>query len=129
MRIGSVSENLSAMKAISISQQATAHNVANVNTDEFHTQEVHLETGPEGQEVRVSEVRESSSSGPVVTREVIAETPPRGTEEVQTAVETSNTDIAHEMTGMIVDEHAFAANAESARTQTELVGGFIDEVV
>lgn len=129
MRIGDANENLSAMQAIAMSQQATAHNIANINTDEFHAQEVMLETGPDGEGVVVSEIRESSAEGPLIQQEIIVETPEGGTEQVSGVVEGSNTDIVRETVNMIQNEIAFEANVEAAQTQTELIGQFIDEMV
>jgi flagellar basal body rod protein FlgB len=39
-------ENVQALQAISYSQQVAANNVANMNTNGFHSSRVEFETGP-----------------------------------------------------------------------------------
>lgn len=121
-------ENVQALQAFSLSQQITANNVANINTNGFHSSRLDLETGPDGQGVRPQQIVENSNPGPLV----------QGYEPVQTEsgmtyadslVEGSNTDLAAEMVQMILDEQAFAANAAALRTQMEMKGTFIDEMV
>lgn len=124
-----IDTNLSALDAFATSQQATAHNVANINTDEFRAQEVHLETGPKGQGAYVSEVRERSGSGGVVERQQVMYRADGTTEQVSVAVETSNTDMVKETANMIQDQRAYEANAEVIRTRSEMVGSVIDELV
>ena len=51
-------ESVQALQAISVSQQVSANNVANMNTSEFRSSRVEYETGPGDQGVRVREVTE-----------------------------------------------------------------------
>ncbi len=120
-----VDANLSALNAIGLSQQVTANNVANANTDEFKASDVRLETGPEGQGVRVSEIHKDTSPGPVMP---YPDLEVGGDSAVSDVVEGSNTDYVRETVHMIRDENAYAANVQAIRSQTELVGQFIDEV-
>lgn len=114
-------ENVQALQAIGVSQQVAANNVANMNTDGFQPSRVDLETGPGGQGVRVQDVVEISSAGQQAATE---ELPPD-----EAALEPSATDLATEMTQMIENEHAFAANVAAIRTDAEMAGAVIDMMV
>ena len=59
-------ENVQAMQGISFSQQVAANNVANMNTNGFHSSRVEFESGPNGQGVRVQDVYENTAAGPLV---------------------------------------------------------------
>lgn len=124
-----IDTNASALNVISVSQQATANNIANMNTDEYRAQEVMRETGPQGEGVRVSEVRESSAQGPIVDTMVVESTEDGGTEQVMRAVEGSNTDIVREQVNMIENQRAYEANIEAIRTQDDMLGTVINELV
>jgi len=108
--------NLQALQAISVSQQVTANNVANMNTDGFRSSRVEYETGPDGQGVRVSGIYENTSPGTGPTFE-------------ETWTEGSNTDLATEMVQMIENEQAFAANAVAIHTDMDMSGVLIDMMV
>ncbi len=114
-----VEQNLSALDAFSISQQVTANNVANINTNGFKASEVRLETGPEGEGVRVAQVHQDMSQGPML----------HYTDEYGGTVEGSTTEYTTEMVHMIRDENAYAANVASAQAQLDLLGTAIDEMV
>jgi len=118
-------ENLQALQAIGVSQQVTANNVANMNTDGFQPSRVDLETGPGGQGVHVQDIVEISSDGQLAATENAMP------EDVQTdaPVEPSATDLATEMVQMIENEHAFAANVAAIRGDAEMTGAFIDTMV
>lgn len=124
-----IDTNLSALDAIATSQQATAHNVANVNTDEFRAQEVRLQSGPDGQGVSISEVRERSGSGGLVERQEVRRLEDGTTQQEAVMVELSNTELVKENTRMILDERAYEANIAAIRTQSEMAGTLIDELV
>lgn len=123
-----IDANQSALDAIALSQQATANDVANANTDGYKSSDVLLETGPEGQGVQVSEVRQDTSAGPVVGYADASYVQQGDDRAVQEVVEGSNTDYVHETVNMIRDENAYAANVRAIRSQMELIGNFIDEV-
>jgi flagellar basal body rod protein FlgB len=53
--------NIQALRAVSVSQQVSANNVANINTNGFLPSRVDFETGPEGQGVRVQRIVEEGS--------------------------------------------------------------------
>lgn len=124
MRIDS---NLSALDAFAISQQVTANNLANVNTDEFKSSDVRLETGPEGQGVDVAQIHVNETPGPVMHYPDLS-VQAEGDPGLRDVVEGSNTDYVRETLNMIRDENAYAANVKSIQTQVELLGSFIDEI-
>jgi flagellar basal-body rod protein FlgC len=120
--------NVSALRAFSVAQQVTAHNVANVNTEEFRASRTVLEEIPNRGGVRVQEVRQTSgNAGFVPVDKPVAN---RAGELVQSRlmVRASNTNIAREMTNMISNENAFAANAAAIRTRDDMIGGLINEL-
>jgi flagellar basal-body rod protein FlgC len=43
-------------------------------------------------------------------------------------VQASNTELAREMTNLMSNENAFAANAAVIRTRDEMIGGLINEL-
>lgn len=108
--------NASALSAVGVSVAVTAHDLANVNTPGFRGREARLESGPQDQGVRVAEIREDSTPGPLVPG------PEGGLQEG------SNVDLAREMVGLIRDETAFAANAAAIQAQTDLTGTLLDTV-
>ncbi|MBZ4648785.1 MAG: protein of unknown function domain protein [Desulfomicrobiaceae bacterium] len=109
--------NLSAISALGISQAVTANDVANMNTPGYRAKEARLESGPGDQGVRVAEIREDTSAGPLVP----------GPED--TLVEGSNVDLATEMVQMVQDEAAYAANAAAIRTQADMNGALLDTLI
>ena len=121
-------ENVQAMQAISFSQQVAANNVANMNTNGFHSSRVEFETGPGDQGVRVQDVFENTAAGPLVPGQEYAEIDGQ-TYYQDTLVEGSNTDLATEMVQMIENEHAFAANAAALHTHLDMTGVIINMMV
>ncbi len=103
--------NLSAMGSLGIVQQVSANNVANVSTEGFKASSVALESGPEGQGVRVGGIFESTNAGPEVN-----------------GVEMSNTDVGTEMVDMMTTGHAFSANAAVIRASEEMTGHLLDMI-
>ncbi|MGE4441964.1 MAG: flagellar basal body rod C-terminal domain-containing protein [Desulfomicrobium sp.] len=121
-------ENVQAMQAISFSQQVAANNVANMNTNGFHSSRVELETGPDGRGVQVQDVYENTAAGPLVPGGEYVETD-EGLRYEEMLVEGSNTDLATEMVRMIENEHAFAANAAALHTSLDMTGVIINMMV
>ncbi|MBN2139462.1 MAG: flagellar biosynthesis protein FlgG [Desulfovibrionaceae bacterium] len=120
--------NLQALSALGVSMAVTANNVANVNTNEFQSSRAYLETGPEGQGVRVSGVFRDESPGALVEEGV----PVRGEDGVWRAeteyVEAGNTDPAREAVSMIVDQRAFTANVAAVRSWDQTTGALLDMI-
>ncbi len=123
----SMDTNISALTAFGTSMAVTANNIANINTNGFKASQTHLETGDQGQGVQVSEIRRSTSEGPLVPSLERVENAETG--EVSTEyqyVEGSNTDLAREMVGMMSTQNAYDANAAAIRTQDQMTGTVLD---
>ncbi|MCJ2163161.1 MULTISPECIES: flagellar basal body protein [unclassified Pseudodesulfovibrio] len=103
--------NFSALTALSTVQEVSANNIANVNTDGFKASSVVLESGPEGQGVDVAAINQSTTPGAMLN-----------------GVETSNTDIGHEMVDMIKTGHAFSANTVFIRASEEMTGHLLNMI-
>lgn len=103
--------NLSALSALSTRQEVTANNIANVSTEGFKASSVALETGPDGEGVRVGAIQESSTPGALVG-----------------GMEMSNTDLAGETVDMITTSHAFSANVAAIRASEEMTGHLLNMI-
>lgn len=104
-----VDSSISAIDAIARAQQVSANNVANLNTDGFKASSVVLESGPDGQGVRVGAIRQSSAPGAVIEGRVM-----------------SNTDIVTETVGQIVNRHGISANVAAIRAWEETTGHLLN---
>ena len=93
---------LSAMRAFSLGVQGTAYNVANVSTNGFQPVAVHYQSG------RPADI----GVQPVVTRP--GPLPEDG-------LNFSRTDLAREMTQLIVNQRSFEANAATIRTTYDML--------
>lgn len=103
--------NVSALSALGTTQQVSANNIANVNTDGFKASTVSLETGPMDQGVRVGAIQETTNPGPAVGD-----------------VELSNTDIGTEMVDMMTTSRAFSANVAAVRVSEEMTGHLLNMI-
>ena len=117
-----------ALQAHSTAQAVAAHNVANLNTNEFKARRTTLETGPQGQGVQVQEIRASSTPGALAPSFTVEEGASGRMEQTPSLVETSNTDVPREMVNMISNTNAYEANAAVVRTQDEMLGTTLDIV-
>jgi flagellar basal-body rod protein FlgC len=119
-----------AMNTVGILTAARAHNIANVNTEEFDPLRVSLETGPRGQGVRVAEVSTAQSRPP--PPDLPASDPNVNPEAAVIASHSRsiapNVNIATEITGLSRDQIALQANAEVIRTEHEMAGRLLDTV-
>ncbi|CCH48016.1 flagellar basal body protein [Pseudodesulfovibrio piezophilus] len=95
--------NTSALSALATIHQVTANNIANVNTEGFHASSGFLETGPQGQDVRVGAIRENAASSPG-------------------AGEVVRTDIGTVGVNMIMTQRGFPANVNALRASEEMIG-------
>lgn len=124
--IDAVSTAQSALSAMSTAMAVSANNVANVNTDGYKAKDARLETGPQGQGVRVADVVPDGSAGgyrPVA----VSGLNEAGVYEPSVAmVETSNVDLARETVDMIETSRAFEANVVAVRTQDDMLGTLLD---
>jgi flagellar basal-body rod protein FlgC len=120
--------NVSAMRAFSIAQQVTAHNVANVNTEEFRASRTTLEEVPNRGGARVQDIMETSGSAGLVPVDKPVANEAGELVQSRLMVQASNTELAREMTNLMSNENAFAANAAVIRTRDDMIGGLINEL-
>ncbi|MFP4167915.1 MAG: flagellar biosynthesis protein FlgG [Desulfonatronovibrionaceae bacterium] len=123
------SANVSALRAASLSQQITANDVANINTNEYRSKRLDLESGPEGRGVRPAAVRENTSPGPSVEELQTYEDEQGRVRQRQARVEGSNTDLAEETVQMIEDEVYMQSNAEAIAAHHRATGNVLDILV
>lgn len=90
-----ISSNVSALGALGVSLDVTAHNIANVSTEGYHPLRATLSEGSGGQGVQAEVSRLSGSSG---------------------------VDVAGEMVNLMQTSTAFSANATMIRAAEETSG-------
>lgn len=113
--ISGIRSALSGLTAIQKKTGATAHNVANADTDGFKKIRVTLhEQEPQG--VR-AEVRQMDTPGPLVQEQ---------TAEGFTPVEKSNVELSEELPDLMLSRRMFQANLKTIRTEDEMLGSLLD---
>ena len=113
--IGAIYSALSGLTAFSTQIDVTAHNVANVMTNEFkksRTEFVALEPGGV-----IPVVRKDDSAGPTVLR---------NSSYGPTQVELSNVDLGEETVNQIIGQRAYEANLQSIKTADDMLGSLLD---
>ena len=120
----SLSAPLSALDAFALSQQVTANNLANVNSEDFRASGVTLEDVAGGG-VAVQEVRETGAEPPLVPSMRLVEEQ-GGVAQQMVFAPGSSTDPAREMVDLMLNQRAFEANAAVVRAQEETVGLLLD---
>lgn len=121
---------LSALDAFSVGMAVSANNVANMNTEEFNPSRVTYEERPDSGGVAVQDIREMDVQAPLVEMQRPELNEGSGLmEQTSVMVEASGTDIATETVNMIMNQRAFEANAAVIRSQDEMIGKFMDEMV
>ncbi|MDR2075714.1 MAG: flagellar biosynthesis protein FlgG [Desulfovibrio sp.] len=109
-----LSTSLSALNAFSVGVQGTAYNIANVSTDGFRPVSVRYRSGRPA----------DFGVEPVITRprpmpdELVGRTPG--------PLPFSRTDVAREMTHLMVNQRSFEANAAVVRSVDEMLGVLVD---
>lgn len=96
-----ISSNISSINSHQTMMNTSANNVANVNTDSF----------------RPSDTSISSNSNSTSANTRLSD---------NTGSQTSQTDIAKELTDQIVTEDAVAVNVSAIKTQDEMLGSLLD---
>ena len=110
-----VNHAMTALAAFRKRLDVTANNVANVNTDEFKKSRVNLEEGSHGGvQARVQQI-----NTPGIPKESIRN------DEI-TEVESSNVDLAEELTDLISTRASYGANIRTLRTGDEMLGSLLD---
>ncbi len=108
----SVNTSISALQALGTKQSVTANNIANSETAEFKRSRTVLEEGSTG--------AVSAKVQPVNTPGTRVNLPDGGLEE------TSNVDLAQEVTEMIPTKNAYAANLAALKTAGEMEDSVLD---
>ena len=115
--ISSLNANVSGVKAFQQKFNVTSNNIANVNTDEFKKQRALLhEDDSGGIRVEVDKV-----DTPGYPKETVV-----GGKVIQS--ETSNVDLAEEMTETIPTQAGYDANLKAIQTEDEMMGTLLDVV-
>ena len=96
-----ISSNISSISSHQTMMNTSANNVANVNTDSF----------------RPSDTNISSNGNSTSTNTRLSD---------NTGSQTSQTNVAKELTDQIVTEDAVAVNVSAIKTQDEMLGSLLD---
>ena len=110
-----VSNTLSALTAARKKMDVTANNIANANTDEFKKSRITLSENSNG---GVSSTVDRVDT-PGIPKETI-----QNDRIVQT--ESSNVDLAEELTELIPTESFYGANLKVLKTQQDMIGALLD---
>jgi len=122
----------SAMAAYGTRQQASAHNLANANTDGFEPTRVNLAEKANQNGVRVQDTRTQAESVPGEPQDKVTlsqQARQTSGEEQQTREEPSETEVAKEMVRMQENREAYAANASAAQAQGRMQGALVNQMV
>jgi flagellar basal-body rod protein FlgC len=109
----------SALSAMGTTMAVAANNVANVDTEGYRSKEARLETGPDGQGVRVADITPDAAPAGL----------PAETGLAQPGVDLSamsDVDLAGQAVSMTLASRAFEANAAVIRTADDLAGTLLD---
>jgi flagellar basal-body rod protein FlgC len=133
MAIGGASMNaaVSGMQANAFRVAVSANNVANVNTKDFKasqaTQSDLAYVNNIGQGTQIAATYKDPRPGAPVPYGPPGQAAPGAAQDVAQGVkETSNTELAVEMTGQIAARHAYAANIATVRAVDEMAGTLLD---
>lgn len=116
--LGSLYVGASALNAFSKGVQATAHNLANVSTANFKPAETRYNERPAGQGVDAALVLRSSEQ---VETAAYVDMSSAGNME-----QPGGTEIAKEISFLIMSERAFQANAKTITVTDQLIGYVLD---
>jgi flagellar hook protein FlgE len=106
---------LSGLQAYSLRTQATANNIANVNTEGFKKDKVTLSAQlPQGVSATASKVTTPGDMAPIETSEG------------ESMVELSNVDLGQEIPALLTDKTSFNANIKSVQTADQMMQSLLD---
>ena len=108
----SIKTNFSALRALAVKQNVTANNIANSETKAFKSSRTVIEEGATG--------AVTAKTQPVNTPGTMINQPDGSLEE------TSNVDLARELTDMIPTKHAYQANLKALQTDAEMEKSVLD---
>ena len=113
--IGAIYSALSGLTAFSTQLDVSAHNVANVMTNEFkksRTEFVELETGGV-----LPVIQKNESAGPFILN---------NTGYGPALLELSNVDLGEEAVNQIIGQQGFEANLQAVKTADDMLGSLLD---
>lgn len=113
--IGAIYSALSGLTAFSTQLNVSAHNVANVMTNEFkksRTEFVALETGGV-----LPVIQKNESAGPFILN---------NTGYGPALLELSNVDLGEEAVNQIIGQRGFEANLQAIKTADDMLGSLLD---
>jgi flagellar hook protein FlgE len=113
--VGAIHSALSGLTAFSTQIDVTAHNVANVMTNEFkksRTEFVALETGGV-----LSVIQKNESAGPSILN---------NTGYGPAQLELSNVDLGEEAINLIISQRGYEANLQTIKTADDMLGSLLD---
>ncbi|MBI3807181.1 MAG: flagellar biosynthesis protein FlgC [Nitrospirae bacterium] len=113
--IGAIHSALSGLTAFSTQIDVTAHNVANVMTNEFkrsRTEFVAVETGGV-----LPVIQKNESAGPSILN---------NTGYGPAQLELSNVDLGEEAINLIISQRGFEANLQTIKTADDMLGSLLD---
>lgn len=116
----------SALGSLSTVMAATAQNVANAATAGYRSRDARLETGPDGQGVRVSGFVADTPAGERLPETVSRQDEAGLAEPTLNRVEMSDVDLARQSVNMIEASRAFEANVAVIRTEDDMAGTLLD---
>ncbi len=115
----------SALNAFSVDMMVRAHNIANVNTNGFISQDTVFMAGPWDEGVRVASIYNTYAPSPPEPGAITLNE--NGREQYAAgALVGNNLDPGHEFIRMIASQRAFEANAAVIRTHDDISGTFLD---
>jgi flagellar hook protein FlgE len=113
--MGAIHSALSGLTAFSTQIDVTAHNVANVMTNEFkksRTEFVALETGGV-----LTVIQKNESAGPSILN---------NTGYGPAQLELSNVDLGEEAINLIISQRGYEANLQTIKTADDMLGSLLD---
>lgn len=127
MVIGSLASPLSAFSAYGVGTRVTAHNLANVLTNNFKAGRVTYSDLPGQLGVRAESVETGTTAGPLVPYGPgLPESSVRNQSVPEGLVEGSTTDVAGEMINLIVTSRVYQANARTVTASDDMLGAIIN---
>lgn len=127
MVIGALAPPLSAFSAYGVGTQVTAHNLANVLTNNFKAGRVTYSDLPGRSGVRAASIETDSATGPLVPYSSrLPDARGRNQSGPDGFVEGSTTDVAREMVNLIVNSRTYQANARTVTTADDMLGTIIN---
>ncbi|MDR1871501.1 MAG: hypothetical protein LBS60_06180 [Deltaproteobacteria bacterium] len=124
--IGALYPSVTALSAFGVGTQVVAHNLANVATDRFKASRTLYEDLPNYSGVNALTQKPAKPMGALRPNPGGSPVEAAGPGVVSGFLETSNTDVAMEMIGLIINSRAYEANIKPVKTTDEMLGTIIN---